>query len=44
MLENLEQSVAGALNKMYQQRLAAKQQPEAQKVKESQNAAGGIHA
>ncbi len=44
MSGNREQSVAGALDKMYQQRLAAKQQPEEQKAKESQNAAGGIHA
>ena len=44
VFRNLEQSVAGALNKMYQQRLAAKQQPEEQKAKESQNAGGGIHA
>lgn len=43
--ENREQSVAGALNKMYQQRLAEKQQkPEEQKAKENQSAAGGIHA
>ena len=43
MFRNLEQSVVGALNKMDQQRLAAKQQPEEQKAKERQNA-GGIHA
>lgn len=42
---NPVRSVAGELNKMYQQRLAKKQQePEAQNAKESQNAVGGIHA